>query len=100
MTFAAMFCSVLFSDLLSSFALSKSNLDIAKADDIAIFDLSRLAIRYAPPIYIGTVCRSRVGDEQSALLVHCECSMNLGNTCVIQTELIVRHATNAQPPAS
>ena len=66
-----------------SFTQAKAHFNIAKSYDVAIFDLPRFAVSDTATIYVSTICRTGVGDEESSLGVHSQCRMDFGNAGIV-----------------
>src|SRR5215213_11895898 len=87
--------------LYSSFITHHSSLPfetyfhVAEGDHVAVLDLARLAVGDAAAVDEGAVGRARVGDEQSALAVHHERRVNLGDARVFELQIVVGHAPDA-----
>ena len=63
----------------------KTNFDISKSHYVTVFDLAGFTVRDSATINVGAICGSCVGDQQRALLIHKQGSVNFGYADVIHS---------------
>src|SRR5215470_12274612 len=79
---------------------AKTNLDVAKGDNVTVPDGASFAVGNALAVDASAICRARVGDQQTAKVVHFQRRMNFGDARMIQVKIVVSGAPNIDAPAA
>src|SRR6185436_13727266 len=77
---------------------AETNLNVAECDQVSFVYGAGFTVGDALAVDVGPVGRTGIGDHQRAEVVHLERRVNLGNARVVQMQVVIGGAADAETP--